>query len=101
MLVWLNLGRINVYSQVLSSIYFRRYLGAWPAFVLSLFYIGCLTAVVEQVGSSHASVNALYLLKTRNPSMGTLQGSHRLDKYLSVHNCLEKSLKMKFALEST
>lgn len=27
-----------------------RYWGAWPAFVLSLFYIGCLTAVVEQLG---------------------------------------------------
>ena len=55
--ICLNLGMMNVYLQVLSFFYFRRYLGAWPAFVLSLFYIGCLTAVVEQVGSLHTLVN--------------------------------------------
>ena len=30
-----------------------------------------------------------------------LQGSHRLEKYLNIQNCLEKSLKIKFALKST
>ena len=30
-----------------------------------------------------------------------LQGSHRLDNYLNIHDCLEKSLKIKFALKST
>ena len=25
------------------------------------------------------------------------QGSHRLEKYLNIHGCLEKSLKIKFA----
>ena len=29
------------------------------------------------------------------------QGSHRLENYLNIENCLEKSLKIKFALEST
>ena len=29
------------------------------------------------------------------------QGSHRLDKYLNIQACLEKSLKIKFALKST
>ena len=29
------------------------------------------------------------------------QGSHRLEKYLNIQDCLEKSLKMKFALKST
>ena len=29
------------------------------------------------------------------------QGSHRLEKYLNIQNCLEKSLKIKFALKST
>ena len=32
---------------------------------------------------------------------GQLQGSHRLEKYLNVQDCLEKSLKIKFALKST
>ena len=30
-----------------------------------------------------------------------LQGSHRLEKYLNLQDCLEKSLKIKFALKST
>ena len=30
-----------------------------------------------------------------------MQGSHRLEKYLNIQDCLEKSLKMKFALKST
>ena len=29
------------------------------------------------------------------------QGSHRLEKYLNILDCLEKSLKMKFILKST
>ena len=29
------------------------------------------------------------------------QGSHRLVKYLNIQDCLEKSLKIKFALKST
>ena len=29
------------------------------------------------------------------------QGSHRLEKYLNIQDCLEKSLKNKFALKST
>ena len=30
-----------------------------------------------------------------------VQGSHRLEKYLNIQDCLEKSLKIKFALKST
>ena len=30
-----------------------------------------------------------------------LQGSHRLEKYVNIQDCLEKSLKIKFALKST
>ena len=29
------------------------------------------------------------------------QGSHRFEKYLIIQDCLEKSLKIKFALKST
>ena len=29
------------------------------------------------------------------------QGWHRLEKYLNIQDCLEKSLKIKFALKST
>ena len=28
------------------------------------------------------------------------QGSHRLEKYFNIQDCLEKSLKIKFALKS-
>ena len=31
----------------------------------------------------------------------SVQGSHRLEKYLNIQDCLEKSLKNKFALKST
>ena len=34
-------------------------------------------------------------------NLGNLQGSHRLEKYLNMQDCLEKSLKIKFALKST
>ena len=30
-----------------------------------------------------------------------LQGSYRLEKYLNIQDCLEKSFKIKFALKST
>ena len=30
-----------------------------------------------------------------------LQGLHRLEKYLNIQDCLEKSLKIKFALKNT
>ena len=30
-----------------------------------------------------------------------LQGSHRLEKYLNIQECLEKSLKIKLELKST
>ena len=30
-----------------------------------------------------------------------LHGSHRLEKYLNIQDCLEKYLKIKFALKST
>ena len=30
-----------------------------------------------------------------------IQGWHRLEKYLNIQDCFEKSLKMKFALKST
>ena len=33
--------------------------------------------------------------------MFSIQGSRRLEKYLNLQDCLEKSLKIKFALKST
>ena len=36
-----------------------------------------------------------------NQSTQLDQGSHRLEKYLNIQDCLEKSLKIKFALKST
>ena len=33
--------------------------------------------------------------------ISVLQGSHRLEKYLNMLDCLERSLKIKFALKST
>ena len=35
------------------------------------------------------------------PSLTHLQGSHRFEKYLNMKGFLEKSLKMKYALQST
>ena len=47
--------------------------------------------------------NTVYVSK---PTWGkapllVLQGSHRLEKYLNIQDCLEKSLKINFALKST
>ena len=36
-----------------------------------------------------------------SPPMLFDQASHRLEKYLNIQDCLEKSLKIKFALKST
>ena len=35
----------------------------------------------------------------KNVGMHILQGSHRLEKYLNIQDCLEKSLKIKFPLK--
>ena len=35
------------------------------------------------------------------PHMNSIQGSHRLEKYLNVEGFLEKYLKIKYALKST
>ena len=34
------------------------------------------------------------------PEPFLLQGSHRLEKYLNIQDCLKKSLKIKFALKT-
>ena len=33
--------------------------------------------------------------------VGPITGLHRLEKYLNIQDCLEKSLKINFALKST
>ena len=43
-------------------------------------------------------------LQSKLPVIGTftsIQGSQWLEKYLNIQDCLEKSLKIKFALKST
>ena len=40
-------------------------------------------------------------LKTDFDLALTVQGSHRLENYLNIQDCLEKSLKTKFTLKST
>lgn len=55
---------VNFFSCFIISyfIYFnRKYLGAWPAFVLSLAYIGVLTACVEQVHKIHFKTATVYI----------------------------------------
>ena len=39
--------------------------------------------------------------KLRPLTLLDMQGSHRLEKYLNIQDCLEKSLKIKLALKST
>ena len=51
-----------------------------------------------------AMVSMIDILTTSRQSIsqGTVyQGSHWLEKYLNIKDCLEKSLKIKFALKST
>ena len=38
---------------------------------------------------------------TNLPPPQAFQGSHRLEKYLNIQGCLEKTLKIKFTLKST
>ena len=42
----------------------------------------------------------LLLVSSAEQAALSLQGSHRLEKYLNIQDCLEKSLKIKFALKS-
>ena len=39
--------------------------------------------------------------RNKSPVSVFYQGSHRLEKYLNMQDCLEKSLNIKFALKST
>ena len=50
-----------------------------------------------------AYFNGRYLLNFSmvHMSQHTKQGWHRLEKYLNIQDCHEKSLKIKFALKST
>ena len=41
------------------------------------------------------------LLIDQDKHFESKQDSHRLEKYLNIQDCLEKSLKLKFALKST
>ena len=43
---------------------------------------------------------ALRVNEPKAPKVCYQQGSHRLEKYLNIQDCLEKSLKIKFALKS-
>ena len=43
----------------------------------------------------------VWILSSANILLGLLQGSHRLETYLNIQDCLEKSLKIIFALKST
>ena len=42
-----------------------------------------------------------YLKRGQSDLIVHIQGSNRLEKYLNIQDCLEKSLKIKFALAST
>ena len=44
-------------------------------------------------------VSQQFALTTSPPKL--LQGSHMLEKYLNIQDCLEKSLKFKFSLKNT
>ena len=50
-------------------------------------------------------MNLIRLLPREQSNLGLYclqyQGSHRLEKYLNIQDCLEKSLKIKFVSEST
>ena len=41
------------------------------------------------------------MLMHEKPCLIPIQGSHRLEKYLNIQDCPEKSLKIEFALKST
>ena len=44
--------------------------------------------------------NKLLFIGSFGKDVGHLQGSHRLEKYLNIQDCLERSLKFKFALKT-
>ena len=50
-------------------------------------------------------MNFIRLIPREQSDLGSYclqyQGLHRLEKYLNIQDCLEKSLKIKFASEST
>ena len=68
---------------------------------------------MNKVYSDLVSIRSLLLRLLRCPENDVLfpssgafslllqQGSHRLEKYLNIQDCLEKSMKIKFALKST
>ena len=61
------------------------------------------TQLVETVLSENTRSHQYHSDTLEWIHVGISQGSHRLEKYLNIHvqDCLEKCLKIKFALKST
>ena len=60
----------------------------------------------SQIQDFEKSKAVFFWHETRNMTFfiglsNVFQGSHRLENYLNRQNCLEKSLKIKFAFKST
>ena len=55
------------------------------------FFFYLLYSVTQEL--MHRLISLVYFLVKQ------VQGSHRLEKYLDIQDCLDKSLKIKFALK--
>ena len=55
----------------------------------------------QQTTIKHAKLPSRQRVKVQIMTAGNETGLHRLEKYLKIQDCLEKSLKKKIALKST
>ena len=63
--------------------------------LISAFVIKLLESIIFRLAIREISIFLLVSVAISS------QSSHRLEKYLNIQDCLEKSLKIKFALKST
>ena len=75
-------------------------------FMTAVFYQGCIFSTIWHIKFPNVPLSfKLGFTGTWSQEICVCfsipQGSHRLEKYLNIQDCLEKSLKIKFALKST
>ena len=84
-------SRTSVYAEILILV------ELWPLFVC-FKYTNLIDKHMSVCGGGGGTMFHRHAVEKKSVN---IQGSHRLEKYLNTQDCLEKSLKIKFALKKS